>query len=60
MLVLGDSTAVGIGAMRPEESVAGRVSNFLNADRVENYAVSGAVTNDLNEQMKNAALPKYR
>lgn len=60
VLVLGDSTAVGIGATQPEESVAGRVSNFLKADRVENYAVSGAVTSDLNEQRKNAMLPRYR
>lgn len=60
ILVLGDSTAVGIGAARPEESVAGRVSNFLQANSLENYAVSGAVTSDLNEQRKNAALSKYR
>jgi len=60
ILVLGDSTAVGIGADRPEESVAGRVSAYLNADSVENYAVSGAVTKDLNEQRAQASLPKYR
>lgn len=60
VLVLGDSTAVGIGATRPEESVAGRVSTFLQADSLENYAVSGAVTSDLNEQRKNALLPRYR
>ncbi|MES2931460.1 MAG: GDSL-type esterase/lipase family protein [Patescibacteria group bacterium] len=59
VLVLGDSTAVGIGADRPEESVAGRVSTFLQADRVENYAVSGAVTSDLNTQRKNATLSSY-
>lgn len=60
VLVLGDSTAVGIGADLPSESVAGRVSDYLKSDRVENYAVSGAVTSDLNGQMKNAALPRYR
>lgn len=60
VLVLGDSTAVGIGADRPEESVAGRVSSFVMADSLENYAVSGAVTNDLNEQRKNALLSRYR
>jgi lysophospholipase L1-like esterase len=60
VLVLGDSTAVGIGAGRPEESVAGRVQRFLEADSVENYGVSGAVTSDLKEQRKNATLPTYR
>lgn len=60
VLVLGDSTAVGIGADRPEESVAGRMSAYLNADSVENYAVSGAVIKDLNAQRERATLPKYR
>ncbi len=60
VLVLGDSTAVGIGAERPEESVAGRVSGFLQADSLENYAVSGAVTSDLNKQRESAKLEQYR
>lgn len=60
ILVLGDSTAVGIGADRPEESVAGRVSSYLQADSLENYAVSGAVTSDLNGQRENAKLARYR
>lgn len=60
VLVLGDSTAVGIGAKRPEESVAGRVSSFVQADSLENYAVSGAVTSDLNKQRENAKLARYR
>lgn len=60
VLVLGDSTAVGIGADHPEESVAGRVSSFLQVDSLENYAVSGALTKDLNEQRKNATLATYQ
>lgn len=60
VLVLGDSTAVGIGADRPEESVAGRVSAFLTLDSLENYAVSGAVIKDLDMQREHALLPKYR
>jgi len=60
VLVLGDSTAVGIGATRPEESVAGRVSAYLQANSVENYAVSGAVTKDLNAQRAHATRSKYR
>lgn len=59
VLVLGDSTAVGIGANRPQESVAGRVSAYLAASSVENYARSGAVTNDLPGQIAQATLPRY-
>lgn len=60
ILVLGDSTAVGIGATRPEDSVAGRVSEYLAADSVENYAVSGALTKELNAQRERAQLSQYR
>lgn len=60
VLVLGDSTAVGVGADTPEETVAGRVSAYLNATSVENYAVSGAVTKDLPDQIKQAEGERYR
>lgn len=60
ILVLGDSTAVGIGAARAEESVAGRVSQYLAADSVENYAVSGALTKELSAQRERAQLAQYR
>lgn len=60
MLVLGDSTAVGVGASSSKETVAGRVSEYLGATSVENYAVSGAVTDDLPSQIEKAELPRYR
>ncbi len=60
MLVLGDSTAVGIGADTPEESVAGRMAGYLDASRVENRAKSGAVTADLRDQISQAELARYR
>lgn len=60
VLVLGDSTAVGVGASLPTETVAGRVSEHIGATSVENYAVSGAVTADLQGQARNAQLDRYR
>ncbi len=57
MLVLGDSTAVGVGAT-PETSVPGRVSDFLNAS-VENYAVSGARVVGLFAQIEKAQKESY-
>ena len=60
MLVLGDSTAVGVGADTPEETVAGRIGEHINATLVENYAVSGAVTADLSEQSRKARLDRYQ
>ncbi len=58
MLVLGDSTAVGVGADRPEESVAGRFGKQLDA-AVENYGRSGAVVADLMTQISHAQGARY-
>jgi len=60
VLVLGDSTAVGVGAATPEESLAGLVSGYLHATSVENYAVSGAEVKDLRSQVAEAKLAHYR
>lgn len=59
LLVLGDSTGVGVGAQKPEDSVAGRLAAYLGATHVENYAVSGALTDELSFQIQKAKLPKY-
>lgn len=58
ILVLGDSTAVGVGASAPSYSVAGRLSGLLNAS-VENHAVSGAITPDLAAQITAATRDRY-
>jgi lysophospholipase L1-like esterase len=57
MLVLGDSTAVGVGGA-PEESVPARVSRLIDAS-VENYAESGAKTSELAEQRARAKRERY-
>lgn len=51
MLVLGDSTAVGVGAARPDETLAGRIAALHPEWRVENYAVSGARIHDMRGQL---------
>ena len=57
MLVLGDSTAVGVGS-EPEKSVPGRLARYLSAS-VESYAESGGVTRDLLPQSQQARKDYY-
>lgn len=57
LLVVGDSLAVGVGSV-PEQTIAGRLGKVLDAT-VENYAKSGAVTNDLREQLARAQKEQY-
>ena len=57
MLVIGDSTAYGIGAYHPADSTAGRVSTALDLG-VENRARSGARTREMVLQL-NRAREKY-
>lgn len=59
-LVLGDSTAVGVGAETPEGSLPGRVAETIGATYTENHARSGAVVKDLPGQIAQATLPHYR
>jgi lysophospholipase L1-like esterase len=59
MLVLGDSTGVGVGADKAEHTVAGRLAKHVGATYVENYAASGTETAELGEQIKKAKLPRY-
>jgi lysophospholipase L1-like esterase len=51
VLVIGDSTGVGVGATTPEESIAGLFSQQVHATYVENVAVSGAEVRDLDRQL---------
>lgn len=57
VLVVGDSTAVGVGAS-PEGSVPGRLSRELDAS-IENHAVSGAQTADIASQFQKARRERY-
>lgn len=50
VVVLGDSTAVGVGARDPFESVAGRIAQAFPDARIANYAVSGAYVRDVHRQ----------
>lgn len=53
ILVLGDSTAFGVGTKEKNDSIAGQLANFTNATYVENLSVSGAQIHDLKNQLKN-------
>lgn len=59
VLVLGDSTAVGVGASKPEDSIPGLFAKKVGATYLENYAVSGKEVNDLPVQISKAELKKY-
>lgn len=59
LLVLGDSTGVGVGAEKCEDTVAGRLSAYVDATWVENYAESGAEVSDLKEQIAKAKREHY-
>lgn len=52
ILVVGDSTGVGTGAARPEDSVAGRLAEALEASSVVNLAVNGAKIKDAVVQLQ--------
>lgn len=47
ILIIGDSTAVGVGASKPEDSIAGRVGALFPNASIENLGVNGAKTHEL-------------
>lgn len=57
LLVLGDSTAAGVGSV-PEGTVAARISDVLDMS-VENHARSGAKVADILTQLSSAQREKY-
>ena len=59
VLVLGDSTAVGVGATRPEDSVPALFAEMVGATYVENRGVSGARVGDLASQLMKKNLIEY-
>lgn len=59
LLVLGDSTAVGVGASIPSDSIAGHLATYANATYVENHAVSGSIVTDLQKQINLTSRKKY-
>ena len=58
ILVLGDSTAVGVGASSSDDSIPGLLGKSLDAS-VENLGVSGAVTADVAAQLDKASRKHY-
>ena len=54
LLVIGDSTGVGTGAIRPGDSVAGRLAALLPHIEIVNLARDGARMGELMEQLHSA------
>ena len=59
LLVLGDSTAFGVGAGDPLSSVPALFADYVGATYVENHSVSGAKIEDLKAQIEKIKLEKY-
>ena len=52
LLIVGDSTAVGTGADRPEDSIAGRMADEFDDVSIANLAQNGARLQDVHEQLQ--------
>lgn len=59
MLVLGDSTAAGVGAGSADTSLPALVAHEIGATHVENYAFSGALITDIPSELARSKLPTY-
>ncbi|MCA9360703.1 hypothetical protein H6785_01450 [Candidatus Nomurabacteria bacterium] len=51
VLLLGDSTAVGTGASRPEDTIAGRLAHDFPKTEIINVAQNGGLVRDLHSQI---------
>lgn len=51
ILILGDSIGVGVGAVEPSDSLAGRIGQDYQNATITNVAVSGSRLNDLKESI---------
>nr|AAM97294.2 SGNH hydrolase subfamily protein [uncultured bacterium CSLC2] len=54
ILIIGDSTAYGMGADRPEDSIAGRLGHDFPRTEIVNTAVNGSVTKNGIDQLRRA------
>lgn len=59
VLIVGDSTAVGTGAVDPERSVAGRLGAFLSEAHIENRGVNGLKTAEIVRELPTHVPQKY-
>ncbi len=60
VLIVGDSTARGTGAQRPELSLAGRIGAALPQTRIVNLGENGARFSDVVRQLEEAPALPYR
>ncbi len=59
LLVVGDSTALGAGAEKPHQSVAGRLGRRFPGLRIRNVAVDGARLADVSRQLESVGTERF-
>jgi len=59
ILIIGDSTAVGTGAAKPEDSIAGRLGRDFQNSEIINLGTDGSRTRDVMVQLKKVADQKF-
>jgi lysophospholipase L1-like esterase len=59
VLIVGDSTAVGIGASSPAETLVGYIAAQFASTTLENHARMGARAHDMPTQLGAAQRPRY-
>jgi len=52
LLIVGDSTGVGTGAIRPQESIAGRIADEFTDVNITNLSQNGAMVRDVYAQLQ--------
>ena len=52
LLIVGDSTGVGTGAVRPQDSIAGRIADEFRNVNITNLSRNGAMVRDVYEQLQ--------
>lgn len=59
ILLLGDSTAVGTGADKPEDTIAGKLAHDFPSTQIINYGKNGTRVVDLLHQLKEVQEQKF-
>lgn len=59
ILVIGDSTAYGMGADTPEDTIAGRLGRDFPRTEIINTAINGSLTRDAINQLRQAGSEKF-
>ncbi|MHB0865733.1 MAG: SGNH/GDSL hydrolase family protein [Minisyncoccota bacterium] len=59
ILIIGDSTAYGTGALSPEDTLSGRLAHDFPRTEILNNAVNGSLTKDALRQLREVGSKKF-